>query len=56
MALKKKKLEGDGATPEGTYSLGPLYYRSDRIKTHSQSDPRLNAARWDDRVDRIRSH
>ena len=30
--IKKKKLEGDGATPEGTYSLGPLYYRSDRIK------------------------
>ena len=29
---KKKKLEGDGCTPEGTYSLGPLYYRSDRIK------------------------
>ena len=32
MVLKKKKLEGDGFTPEGTYSLGPLYYRSDRIK------------------------
>ncbi len=30
--IKKKKLEGDGCTPEGTYSLGPLYYRSDRIK------------------------
>ena len=32
MVLKKKKLEGDGCTPEGTYSLGPLYYRNDRIK------------------------
>ncbi len=30
--IKKKKKEGDGCTPEGTYSLGPLYYRSDRIK------------------------
>lgn len=30
--VKKNKLEGDGSTPEGTYSLGPLYYRSDRIK------------------------
>ena len=30
--IKKKKQEGDGCTPEGTYSLGPLYYRSDRIK------------------------
>ena len=30
--IKKKKLEGDGCTPGGTYSLGPLYYRSDRIK------------------------
>ena len=30
--IKKIKQEGDGSTPEGTYSLGPLYYRSDRIK------------------------
>ncbi len=30
--IKKKKLEGDGCTPEGEFSLGPLYYRSDRIK------------------------
>ena len=30
--IKEKKQEGDGCTPEGTYSLGPLYYRSDRIK------------------------
>ena len=30
--IKKRKQEGDGCTPEGTYSLGPLYYRSDRIK------------------------
>ena len=30
--IKKRKQEGDGCTPEGTYSFGPLYYRSDRIK------------------------
>ena len=30
--IKKRKLEGDGCTPEGTFSFGPLYYRSDRIK------------------------
>ena len=30
--IKKRKQEGDGCTPEGTYSLGPLYYRSDRVK------------------------
>ena len=30
--IKKKKQEGDGCTPEGIYSLGPLYYRADRIK------------------------
>ena len=30
--IKKNKIEGDGYTPAGTYSLGPLYYRSDRIK------------------------
>ena len=30
--IKKDKMEGDGSTPEGEFSLGPLYYRSDRIK------------------------
>ena len=30
--IKKNKIEGDGCTPAGKYSLGPLYYRSDRIK------------------------
>ena len=29
--LKKNKLEGDYCTPIGTFSLGPVYYRSDRI-------------------------
>ena len=30
--IKKNKIEGDKATPAGTYSLGKLYYRADRIK------------------------
>ena len=29
---KKNKKEGDNATPQGIFSLGKLYYRSDRIK------------------------
>ena len=30
--LKKNKIEGDGATPKGKFSLGKLYWRSDRIE------------------------
>ena len=29
--VKKKKLEGDNCTPVGTFSLGPVYYRNDRV-------------------------
>ena len=29
--LTKKKLEGDNCTPIGIFSLGPVYYRSDRV-------------------------
>ena len=29
--LKKNKLEGDNCTPIGTFSLGPVYFRSDRV-------------------------
>ena len=29
--LKKNKLEGDNCTPMGTFSLGPVYFRSDRV-------------------------
>ena len=29
--LKKNKLEGDNCTPKGTFSLGPVYFRSDRV-------------------------
>ena len=32
MVLKKNKKEGDNTTPRGTFSLGDLYYRSDRIE------------------------
>ena len=30
--ITSNKLEGDWQTPKGTYSLGPLYFRKDRIK------------------------
>ena len=30
--VKKKRKEGDKITPKGIYSLGKLYYRSDRVK------------------------
>ena len=30
--LKFKKKEGDKTTPKGTFSLGKIYYRSDRVK------------------------
>ena len=29
--LKKNKLEGDNCTPTGIFSLGPVYYRNDRL-------------------------
>ena len=29
--LNKNKLEGDNCTPTGTFSLGPVYYRNDRV-------------------------
>ena len=32
LGIKKNKKEGDKATPKGIFSLGRLYYRSDRIK------------------------
>tara|TARA_S200000501_G_C20680026_1_gene680294 strand:+ start:463 stop:957 length:495 start_codon:yes stop_codon:yes gene_type:complete len=30
--FSKKKIEGDNKTPKGTFELGSLYYRDDRIK------------------------
>ena len=32
LGIKKNKKEGDKATPRGVFSLGKLYYRTDRIK------------------------
>ena len=29
--LKKNKLEGDNCTPIGIFSIGPVYYRNDRV-------------------------
>ena len=29
--LSTKKMEGDKCTPKGIFSLGPIYYRSDRV-------------------------
>ena len=28
----KKKVEGDGCTPQGSFSFGKLYWRNDRVK------------------------
>ena len=30
--IKSKKIEGDKSTPRGLFSLGKIYYRSDRVK------------------------
>ena len=30
-----KRIEGDKKTPKGTFSLEKLYYRSDKLLTHS---------------------
>ena len=30
--LNKHKIEGDNCTPKGTFKIGDLYYRSDRVK------------------------
>ena len=35
--IKKEKFEGDKATPKGIFSIGPVYYRSDRVKKPSTS-------------------
>ena len=28
---KRKKIEGDKSTPKGTFTLGKIYYRPDRV-------------------------
>ena len=32
-----KKIEGDNKTPKGSYALGPLYYRKDRLEKPATS-------------------
>ena len=39
--LKTKKVEGDLATPKGTYLLKKLYYRSDKFKKIETSLPKI---------------
>ena len=39
--LKIKKVEGDLATPKGTYLLKKLYYRSDKLKKIETSLPKI---------------
>ena len=39
--LKTKKVEGDLATPKGTYLLKKLYYRSDKFKKIKTSLPKI---------------
>ena len=39
--LKTKKVEGDLATPKGTYLLKKLYYRSDKLKKIETSLPKI---------------
>tara|TARA_B100001121_G_scaffold309855_1_gene338245 strand:- start:1862 stop:2356 length:495 start_codon:yes stop_codon:yes gene_type:complete len=39
--IKKKIKEGDKITPRGSFFLGKLYYRSDRIKTFRTSLKRI---------------
>ena len=35
--LKKNKIEGDKCTPKGTFKLGILYYRKDKVKKPTTS-------------------
>lgn len=49
--ISKDKREGDGCTPEGNFSIGPLYYRHDRlskIPTKIKSLPINKNMHWSD--------
>jgi len=37
--IKSKKIEGDKTTPRGLFTLGKIYYRSDRVKKHKTNIP-----------------
>src|SRR5260370_40806872 len=53
--VKAEKHEGDGATPAGTYPLGSILYRPDRIAAPVSQllvKPETRSDRWvDDRAD-----
>ena len=47
--LAKKKIEGDYKTPKGTFELGNLFYRKDRVKkpvTNLICEPIKKQMRW----------
>ena len=49
--IKRYKKEGDWCTPTGTFSLGPIYFRKDRIKklnTKIKSIPIKKNMFWND--------
>jgi len=51
--ISTKKIEGDKKTPKGLYSLGPLYFRNDRVsepKTLLKSIPIRKNMGWCDDV------
>ena len=51
--ITTKKIEGDKKTPKGLYSLGPLYFRNDRVSkpiTLLQSIPIRKNMGWCDDV------
>ena len=37
--IKSKKIEGDKTTPRGLFTLGKIYYRSDRVKKPKTNIP-----------------
>lgn len=54
--IKKNKKEGDGSTPSGKFSFGPIFYRKDRIpyiKTNIKSIPIKNNMHWSDSPESI---
>ena len=45
------KVEGDRTTPAGTYSMGPIFYRCDRLTLHNckiKTTPIKNYYKWSD--------
>ena len=45
--IKSGKREGDNITPRGTFSLGKIYYRKDRVKkTHHRLKDKKNKKKY----------